>query len=410
MKSLDVYLHNDPTGHLTQDGHGQIFFKYAEPWLSNIHAVPLSASLPLREQAYPYKECNGFFEGVLPEQYNRGLIAKILGISPHNDFFFFVKIGGECAGAVTFIPTGEKLRSHSHQYRLLTDGELVKIIEELPQRPLLAGMEEVRLSLAGAQDKIAVKIENNNIYLPLGNSPSTHILKPDHPRYKGLIYNEDFCMKLAKGIGLPTAKTETKDAQGHSYLLIERYDRINNNGVLERIHQEDFCQALNIPSMYKYQNEGGPSIKQCFALIKEISSAPAVDFQQLLKTVIYNFVIGNNDAHGKNFSFLRHKNRITLTPAYDIVSTSYYPGLSKKMAMKIGGEYDSARVRMHHFEKMAGEIGMGKSFVHKFISGTVNDVLKKINGVEKRSPAAEEVSKHIEENAKRIMSAYKLDK
>ncbi len=149
-------------------------------------AVPLSHSLPLRPKRFRNKECRGYFAGILPEQAKREIIARNLGISARNDYAMLEQIGGECAGAVTFMPAGQPLPERDYEYRPLTQEELAGIIRELPTRPLLAGEKGIRLSLAGAQDKVAVRIEGDKVCLPLGNAPSTHILKPAVARFEGL--------------------------------------------------------------------------------------------------------------------------------------------------------------------------------------------------------------------------------
>ena len=253
-------------------------------------------------------------------------------------------------------------------YRPVSSQELAAILKELPKRPLLAGEDGIRLSLAGAQDKVAVRIEGNDISLPLGGAPSTHILKPAVERFAGVVFNEAFCMRLAAVSGLPAAKVEPRIVEDIEYLLVERYDRVHQKNAegattLDRLHQEDFCQAQGIVSETKYQKEGGPSLKQCFALLRDVSSAPVIDLSRLLDAVIYNYLVGNNDAHGKNFSLLYHgagttNQEIRLAPLYDVVSTTYYPDLSKGMAMKIGGEYSSDKVTPKDFEQLAEEAGL----------------------------------------------------
>ena len=200
------------------------------------------------------------------------------------------QIGGECAGAVTFIPAGETLPERKYGYRPVSSQELAAILKELPKRPLLAGEDGIRLSLAGAQDKVAVRIESNDISLPLGGAPSTHILKPAVERFAGVVFNEAFCMRLAAVAGLPAAKVETRIVEDIEYLVVERYDRVHQKNAegattLDRLHQEDFCQAQGIVSEMKYQKEGGPSLKQCFALLREVSSAPVIDLSRLLDAV-----------------------------------------------------------------------------------------------------------------------------
>jgi serine/threonine-protein kinase HipA len=344
-RKLGVYLHEHLVGNLVQDEHGQITFDYAETWMKDPAALALSHSLPLTKKHFTKNECRGFFAGILPEEGKREIIAKNLGISAKNDYAMLEKIGGECAGAVTFLPAGTELPQREDSYRALTDKELAKIIKALPRRPLMAGDEGVRLSLAGAQDKIAVHLAGNKISIPLGGAPSTHILKPAIERFEGVVFNEALCMKLAREVGMNAARAETHQVEGIDYLLVERYDRTVSSDdpgarrILKREHQEDFCQALGIVPENKYQAEGGPSLKQCFALVRDASSAPVIDLQALLDAVIFNFLIGNHDAHGKNFSFLYSGGQTRLAPLYDLLSTSYYPELSPKMAMKIGGDY-----------------------------------------------------------------------
>ena len=354
----------------------------------------------------------GFFAGILPEESKREIIARNLGISARNDYAMLERIGGECAGAVTFIPEGQALPERDYSYRKLSAQELAAILKELPKRPLLAGEEGIRLSLAGAQDKVAVRIEGGEVCLPLGGAPSTHILKPAVERFEGVVFVEALCMKLAAAAGLPAAAVETRTVDGIDYLLVTRYDRIHRTvpggePVLERLHQEDFCQAQGIAPEYKYQKEGGPSLKQCFALLREVSSAPVIDLARLLEAVIYNYLIGNNDAHGKNFSLLyrgagTENLEIRLAPLYDLVSTVYYPELSRDMAMKIGGEYLSEKVTLKNFEQLAEEAGLGKPLVRGRVPELAERVIAALPEMETVHPAAQRVADLIRERAENL--------
>ncbi len=401
-KTLDVYLHSDLVGHLTQDEGGQMVYQYVERWLNNRQASALSYSLPLRKERFSRNECRGFFAGILPEQAKREIIARNLGISARNDYAMLERIGGECAGAVTFVPAGQAPPERDYSYRTLSSQDLAIILKELPKRPLLAGEKGIRLSLAGAQDKVAVRIEGGDVCLPLGGAPSTHILKPAVERFAGVVFNEAVCMKLAAASSLPAAAVETKTVEGMEYLLVERYDRTNRQGsdgkpVLERIHQEDFCQALGIVPETKYQKEGGPSLKQSFRLLREVSSAPVIDLAHLLDAVIYNYLIGNNDAHGKNFSLLYYgkgeeNQRVRLAPLYDVVSTLYYPELSTDMAMRIGGEYSSEKVTPKNFEQLAEEAELAKPIVRRRVAELAQIVVASLPEIDTANQAAEKVA------------------
>ena len=416
-KTLDVYLHDVLAGKLIQNAGGQMVFEYVESWLNAPGAAPLSQSLPLRKKRFNRKECRGFFAGILPEESKREIIARNLGISARNDYAMLERIGGECAGAVTFIPSGEALPARNYGYRTLSSRELAALLRELPKRPLLAGEDGIRLSLAGAQDKLPVRIEGGDISLPLGGAPSTHILKPAVDRFENVVFNEALCMKLAAASGLPAASAETRTVDGMAYLLVERYDRTHRQTaegtpVLERIHQEDFCQALGIVSETKYQKEGGPSLKQCFELLREVSSSPVVDLARLLDAVIYNYLVGNNDAHGKNFSLLYHgigtdNLQIRLAPLYDIVSTTYYPELSRDMAMKIGGEYSSEKVSPANFERLAEETGLAKPIVRQRVPELAERVAAVLANVEAGSPIAEAVVELIRKRCKDVQNQFR---
>lgn len=415
-RTLDVYLNDDLVGHLIQDDGGQMVFDYAEGWLSQAGATPLSQSLPLRKERFKRNECRGFFAGILPEQAQRQIIAHNLGISERNDYAMLDRIGGECAGAVTFMPAGQSMPRRDYGYRKLSAGELASILKELPKRPLLAGDEGIRLSLAGAQDKVVVRIDGGDVCIPLGGAPSTHILKPAVERFEGVVFNEAFCMKLAAAIGLPAAPVEIRNVEGMDYLLVERYDRRHrevqgSDPILERLHQEDFCQALGIVPEMKYQKEGGPSLKQCFGLLRAASSTPVVDLNTLLDAVIFNYLVGNNDAHGKNFSLLYHgggsQNQETrLSPLYDVVSTVYYPELSRQMAMKIGRESSSEKVTSRDFDQLAEEAGLGKALAHSRVPQVAGRVIDSLAKVEIAHPVAEKVATLIRQRAERTRNSF----
>jgi serine/threonine-protein kinase HipA len=204
---------------------------------------------------------------------------------------------------------------------------------------------------------------------------------------------------------------------GVEYLLVERYDRTHrqNPGAppsLERLHQEDFCQAQSIVSETKYQKEGGPSLKQCFALLREVSSAPVIDLSRLLDAVIYNFLVGNNDAHGKNFSLLFHgvgtaNQEIRLAPLYDVVSTTYYPELSKDMAMKIGGEYSSHKVGPKNFGQLAEEAGLAKPIVRNRVPELAEAVVANFDKAGIEHPVAEAVAALIRKRCEAVRKSFR---
>jgi serine/threonine-protein kinase HipA len=411
---LDVYLLGETVGTLEQDEHGSMRFTYSPEWLVQTGAIPLSHSLPLREEGFGRNESRGFFAGILPEQRQREVIAKNLGVSAGNDFALLDRIGGECAGAVTFLRRGQEPLEQKEEYRTLSAGELAEILRALPRRPLMAGDEGVRLSLAGAQEKLAIHRSPQGISIPLGGAPSTHILKPAIERFEGLVHNEAFCMRLARVIGFTVAPVEVGNIEGIDYLLVERYDRHwKSDGEpmgqkLKRIHQEDFCQALGIVPERKYQNEGGPSLKESFALLRECSSSPVLDLNALLDAVIFNALIGNHDAHGKNFSLIYSGGKTRMAPLYDLLCTTFYPELSTKMAMKVGGEYDSRKLTGANWERMAEESGLNKLMVKRRVLEMAEQIRQKLPDATIAHPTAEGVSKIIQKSCESASKRFRL--
>ncbi|MDZ4199416.1 MAG: HipA N-terminal domain-containing protein, partial [Kiritimatiellia bacterium] len=203
MKRLIVYLNGERVGALDEDDSGLLEFRYASEWTGRSDAMPLSRSLPLQSEPFRGNHARPFFAGILPDEGPRRQIAAVLGISERNDFAMLERIGGECAGAVSLLsedapaPTVGETR-----VRELSERELEDIVAELPRRPLMAGREGLRLSLAGSQSKLPVLIRGATVALPLGNTPSTHIIKPEPERFPGLVANEVLCMRLARVVGL----------------------------------------------------------------------------------------------------------------------------------------------------------------------------------------------------------------
>ena len=401
---LNVFLGQTLVGQLEQDNSGALWFRYDSEWLLSEIAMPLSHSLPLSDARYHRNDCRPFFAGLLPEEDSRKLIAKSFGVSDRNDFAILENIGAECAGAVSIMPIGQHPTNTDSQYREISSGELKALIASLPKKPLLVGEEGIRLSLAGAQGKIAVAIRDGKMALPLNGSPSTHILKPNSPYFEGLVENEFFCMKLASAIGLEVANVKMGMADSTKFLQVERYDRsCPPDGELARIHQEDFCQALGIPPELKYQHEGGPNLRKCFDLVREVSSVPGVDVLRLFDAVVFNFLIGNNDAHGKNFSFLREPDGTRLAPLYDLVCTRAYPDIANSMAMKIGGEREPTKLATKHWKKFFGEAGLGISSARKRLLSLTEQVQQSNVALARDFPEGQVVADIVHANSQRIL-------
>jgi len=300
----------------------------------------------------------------------RRLLARHLQISGQNDFALLDYIGGECAGAVTFLARGQTFpaAASADDVQWLSDEEVVVILDELPRRPMLAGQDGLRLSLAGAQDKLPVVVDGHRIGLPRNGTPSSHILKPPIHAVEDSVTNEGFCMALAEAMQLKPAKSQIHVVLNRPFLLVERYDRImETQGHSLRLHQEDFCQILGVVPEMKYQNEGGPDLAQCFEVVRRATRPSAPQVLRLFDGVVFNALIGNHDAHAKNFSLLYSGNAPVLAPFYDLLSMAVYPTLTPKMAMKIGSKYKFREVQARHWEQFAQSAGLSRAQARKRI-------------------------------------------
>jgi serine/threonine-protein kinase HipA len=360
-RELDVWLFADRVGALSLVD-GRLSFRYAADWLSQSDAVALSASLPLQAEPHDDRNARPFFAGLLPEGQMRRLIAQQVQVSGKNDFALLQHIGGECAGAVTFLEPGQALPARRDDVQWLSDEELVAVLDELPRRPMLAGKDGLRLSLAGAQDKLPVVFDGARVGLPLRGAPSSHILKPAIHAVEDSVFNEGFCMALADAMQLKPAKSKVQVVLDRPFLLVERYDRlVDGQGHRQRLHQEDFCQALGVVPEMKYQNEGGPDLAQCFELVRRATRPSAPQVLRLFDLVIFNALIGNHDAHAKNFSLLHTGKAPVLAPLYDTLSTAVYPALTPKMAMKIDSKYKFSEVQARHWDQFAESAGLARA-------------------------------------------------
>lgn len=366
---LEVWLFSNRVGTLALV-EGRLNFCYAPVWLSLPNAVALSTSLPLQAEPFDDHKTRPFFAGLLPEGQMRRLIAQQFQVSGQNDFALLDHIGGECAGAVTFLEPGQILPvpNQGEDVQWLSDEEVVAILDELPRRPMLAGKDGLRLSLAGAQDKLPVVFDGYRIGLPRNGMPSSHILKPAIHTVEDSVINEGFCMALAETMQLKPAKSKIHAVLNRPFLLVERYDRVADaQGHRRRLHQEDFCQALGVVPEMKYQNEGGPDLAQCFDLVRRVTRPSAPQVLRLFDYVVFNALIGNHDAHAKNFSLLYAGKTPVLAPFYDTLSTAVYPTLTPRMAMKIGSKYKFSEVQVRHWDQFSEGAGLARAQAKKRI-------------------------------------------
>ena len=385
MRALTVWWEGAVVGSLTADRHGAMRFAYDGGWVADPSAAALSVSLPKRPEPFPPRACRPFFEGLLPEGAQRDAVAAALGVSPANEFALLDRLGGEVAGALTLWPAGETppALEAAGPPKVLSDDELAGLLARLDARPFLAGTRGLRLSLAGAQSKLPVVLVDGRIALPAPGQPTTHILKPPIARFEATTENEAFAMRLAAGLGLDAAPVEPfRVVGGPPCLLIGRYDRRPGpDGVVRRLHQEDFCQALGIVAGRKYAAEGGPGFRQCFDLVRRACSRPAVELLKLLDAAILQVLLGNADAHGKNYSLLYREDGIVLAPLYDLLSTVAYPELSPGFAMKVARRATLEELRRGDWDRFARGMGLGAPIARRRVGELADLALERAEGV-----------------------------
>ncbi len=326
---LDVFLNGRLVGRLTKDPGGAISFLYNETWLAWENAMPVSLSLPLREDRYAGGAVTAVFDNLLPDnEAIRNRLAARVRAEGSDAYSLLTAIGRDCVGALQFLPEGVAPGPVGQvEGRPLSEEEIAGIIGDLNRAPLGVTDEgEFRISIAGAQEKTALLFWQDKWNIPHGTTATTHILKPQIGARGDIdlsqsVENEHLCMRLTSALGLQTARTKIVDFGGRRVLAVERFDRRwTADQRLLRLPQEDFCQALSIPPTAKYQAQGGPGIADILQLLKG-SDDPEADRRNFMKAQIVFWLIGAIDGHAKNFSiFLSSGGRFRMTPLYDVMS------------------------------------------------------------------------------------------
>jgi serine/threonine-protein kinase HipA len=324
---------------------------------------PISLALPIRDKSFSPAESRPFFEALLPEGETRERIAGQLRLAASDSYSLLAALGGDCAGALQILDVESSPASPNVEW-LNADG-LDALIQELPRHPLgiAAEDERLRLSLAGVQHKaVLLRDRDGRFGKPLGGMPSSHILKPELPGsgYPGLARNEFFCMRLAARCGLAVARVELIAPAGRPCLVVARFDRSADGPPFSRLHQEDLCQALGLTPDFKYQKQGWrlPSYAELARLLDEHSLAPGLDRLAAARAALFNFLIGNADAHAKNFSLLHLDRGVRLAPLYDLVSTAAYPELSTELSLSIGDELDPDAIAHVQWLDLTHDLGL----------------------------------------------------
>jgi serine/threonine-protein kinase HipA len=378
---LNVFLNSRLVGQISQPASGAIDFQYDPSWLNWEHTLPISLSLPLREDRYIGAPVLAVFDNLLPDS---GAIRRRMAERVHaggsDAFSLLTAVGRDCVGALQFLADGhEPGPAGLVAGKPINDAEIAHMLGDLAAAPLgLGDDEDFRISIAGAQEKTALLRWKNQWFKPLATTATTHILKPQIGHLpNGIdlsfsVENEFLCLKLGAALGIPSAEATMEEFGDKRVLVVERFDRRwTQDDRLLRLPQEDCCQALSVPPTLKYEAESGPGIQAILGLLKG-SDTPEADQATFLKSVILFWLLGATDGHAKNFSlYLSSGGRFRMTPLYDVISAQ--PSLdaghirrnAMNLAMAVGDSrhYGVDRVMPRHFFQSAAKAAIGQSVV-----------------------------------------------
>lgn len=410
MDALDVYRAGEKVGTLFDET--PLRFEYAGSWRNDADATPVDPDMDLSIASHAGAVVEAYFENLLPEARVREFLQ--LRFQSTTTFGLLKATGGDAAGDLVLLPVGERLGTPA--YRAASWEEIGASINS-PTAGLAPDQhgEDLRISLAGAQTKTSVILNaDGSPAIPLGTSPSTHIVKPD---IKGMdnvwcsALNETLVMKLAAAIGIGVAETTYQPVI--KACVIERYDRVSQaDGNIVRLHQLDLCQLDGKPSTIKYETDGGPGLARCYRILRE-NGVPASDLKRLLQWVFFNLFVGNHDGHAKNLSiYYPQDGSVRLAPFYDLLSTSLYAGLARKFAFKIGGENLPGKMDRGCIERMCTELGIKPAYVLKLASDVAAAIVAHMEGVAQElaqiaAPGSEQtmlerLSQHIPAETRKI--------
>ena len=434
MSELIALLDGNIVGCVSQK-LGRLGFIYDDAWRTAPGAYPLSTSMPVIIQEHGHKAVSAFLWGLLPD--NAGVLerwARKFQVSARNPFALISNVGEDCAGAVQFIRP-ERLdalldQTESSAVQWLTEAEIahrlraVKLDASAGRVPGDTG----QFSLAGAQPKTALLLDEGRWGVPSGRVPTTHILKPPTGDFDGFAENEHLCLSLAKSLGLVTAKSEIQTFEDTHAIVIERYDRrrivsdntsnlvMRSGEVITRVHQEDYCQALSVHPENKYQNVGGPGPEQIIEHLRTHTARltpPDADITRFRDALIFNWLIGGTDAHAKNYSILiGAKGKVRLAPLYDMASILAYEAIDPRkatLAMKIGDAYRLSKITGSEWAKFAKRNRLSMDAVIRRIQemaaqlpDALSDEIQRMNNLGVSHPVLAKLSEVLIERSQRV--------
>jgi len=391
--SLLVYVGSRRVGALTRNRNGRVEFAYEAEWQSRRDAFPLSLSMPLAARDHPAKIVEPYLWGLLPD--NELILerwARRFQVSAGSAFALLGHVGEDCPGAVRLI--------RSDRASSVGEGGGVDWLDEHDIAERLRALrgdasawrsstDTGQFSLAGAQPKTALFHDGARWGVPYGSIPTTHIVKPGVLELDGSAENEHFCLSVARELEIPVVSSRVLRFEDETAIVIDRYDRVVTAEGVERVHQEDACQALGVHPARKYEKDGGPGVRAIVELLRESSLDASTDIETFIAALVYNWLIAGSDAHAKNYSLLIGAGGgARLAPLYDIASALPYADLQVqklKLAMRIGGKYRLRDIGRYQWKKLASELSLDGEHVLSIASRLVRAAPRAATEVLERS-------------------------
>jgi serine/threonine-protein kinase HipA len=385
--------------------------------------------MPLAPVNYKQGQITPFLWNLLPESAE---VLRLWGTrykaSSNNAFSLLTKVGEDVPGAAQLVSEevmGNYLGAQEPAIDWISVEEVAKRIRILKEdhSSVRLPSDVGRISLAGVQAKTAFYCDGQRWGVPSGRAPNSHILKPPIPGFVGIVENEHLCMTIAARLGLPTARSQVLDLS-EPVIVVTRYDRLpplHPGGMMRRVHQEDFCQALTLMPGRKYQEEGGPGVRDCVELLRRVSSEPATDIETFIKANMLNWYIGGVDAHAKNYSLLIGVDGARLAPLYDVSSQlAYQQQLAKngrRLSMKVGDYYAIDQIGLNEWSALATSCKLNADQVIGWLQEVgqrlpdhVNDASKQalIEGLnpQRIEPLRDQILAHIGERIATIKTVH----
>jgi serine/threonine-protein kinase HipA len=425
---LTVILHGMVAGQVYVNANRRMVFRYDDGWRAQRGVFPLSVSMPLSLEEHGHQATSAFLWGLLPD--NPDVVArwaKLNSVSRNDVVGLLARVGEDCAGAVQLVPPENVDRvlgaptpaDESTSINWLPDWKIAELLAALKKNPAAGrtSAEQGQFSLAGAQPKTALyQDEMGRWGIPRGRVPSNRILKPPVLDLEDLAYNEHFCLQLARELGLAAVASRVERFGKETAIVVDRYDRTRINGVLNRVHQEDVCQASAVIPTRKYESDGGPGVNAIATLLARHSTEATTDVLRFLEALILNWFLAGSDAHAKNYSILHAAGPdLRLAPLYDVITVLPYPKLARNgmlLAMAVNGERAVDRITGADWRAVARTGGLDSDLMMDRIEAlgiqipsAIDRVLANHSGDSARriiARLAEPVAKHVRACLRRL--------